>query len=368
MSSGTTMRIVAVGDVSFCDHPVCVGFGVASTVAARGADWLFNDVAELVRSSDEAICNLEGVVSLEGLQRWRLTSVEMRGHPSALASLRRAGFSLIGVANNHVMQHGLSAFDDMLTGIRKNGMDVLGVDSSPSRTLAVVRRKFDTDFHFLGFSMHPEEHYPRTPPYSLRRDSEAVLDEVRRYRATYAGPMVVSIHWGREFLDYPSPWQVALGRALIDSGVSVVLGHHSHVLQHVERRGTGVIFYSLGNFVFDLWQWETTLSVLADMEIDAAGRVEYQCVPVVIGSGYRPEIAGHPDRERIMEIAGRSEAALEGSQDRLTDAEYDRRYRARRRHLRPAMYRHFVRNLYRSPPHLAAQALLRTAWRRLSGQ
>jgi len=58
---------------------------------------------------------------------------------------------------------------------------------------------------------------------------------------------VVSVHWGVEYCNLPSPSQVQQARRLIDSGASVVLGHHAHVVQGVEEYGGGVIAYNLGN-------------------------------------------------------------------------------------------------------------------------
>jgi hypothetical protein len=55
------------------------------------------------------------------------------------------------------------------------------------------------------------------------------------------------IHWGEEFLSYPSPGQITMARAMVDAGADYVIGHHSHVLQCWEEYKGGNIFYSLGN-------------------------------------------------------------------------------------------------------------------------
>ena len=59
---------------------------------------------------------------------------------------------------------------------------------------------------------------------------------------------IVSVHHGEEFRHVPSPGVVRDYRALIDAGAGLVLGHHSHVAQGIEKYGRGIIFYSLGNF------------------------------------------------------------------------------------------------------------------------
>ncbi len=62
--------------------------------------------------------------------------------------------------------------------------------------------------------------------------------------------LMVALHWGIEFIQYPSPEQKNIARNCIDAGASVIIGHHSHCLQGYENYNNGIIFYSLGNFIF----------------------------------------------------------------------------------------------------------------------
>ncbi len=66
--------------------------------------------------------------------------------------------------------------------------------------------------------------------------------------------VIVSFHWGKE-LDYSprneSPYrQVTLGRAAIDAGADLVLGHHSHRINPIEKYNGRYIVYSLANCSF----------------------------------------------------------------------------------------------------------------------
>jgi poly-gamma-glutamate synthesis protein (capsule biosynthesis protein) len=78
-----------------------------------------------------------------------------------------------------------------------------------------------------------------------------LLAAVRRSQAQ-ADYVMVALHTGIEFACYPEPFLVRLARRLIDAGAAVVLGHHPHVPQGIERYGRGLIAYSLGDFLFDL--------------------------------------------------------------------------------------------------------------------
>ena len=81
-------------------------------------------------------------------------------------------------------------------------------------------------------------------------------EEVRRARAR-ADTVVVSFHWGDEYQREPNVWQQTLGRAAIDAGADLVVGHHPHVFQGVEVYRGRPILHSLGNFLFDQ-PWEHT--------------------------------------------------------------------------------------------------------------
>jgi poly-gamma-glutamate synthesis protein (capsule biosynthesis protein) len=91
------------------------------------------------------------------------------------------------------------------------------------------------------------------PPYAEATPEEARQD-VRRLAAT-VDYVIVSLHWGEEFVDRPSTAEVEHARSLIDAGADLLVGHHPHVVRPLERHGKGLIAYSLGNFVGDMiWQ------------------------------------------------------------------------------------------------------------------
>jgi hypothetical protein len=63
------------------------------------------------------------------------------------------------------------------------------------------------------------------------------------------------MHWGIEQHRYPSPEQRLIARRMSESGACLVLGHHPHVVQGMERIGGSAVAYSLGNFVLDDFVW-----------------------------------------------------------------------------------------------------------------
>lgn len=362
------LEINAVGDISLGDHPVCVGHGARRALEKCGGD-IFKDIEPFLKYSDINLCNIETVVSNVGLRRNSLSSFEMRGNPESIAVIKRAGFNVLGVANNHAMQHGKMAFDDMVQNLVRADVSVIGVDRSYGET-AVHEFVHDNETVSAVFavSIRPEEWVEERPVlYSLRESVEALLNEVRNIRSRYNGFVVCSIHWGLEFVDCPAPSQVELGRKLIDSGVDVVFGHHPHVLQPVERYKNGLIFYSLGNFFFDLWTDDTKLTAIAKVNLYQGQPPNFEIVPLKISSDFKLMRADALESEIINGMLS-WDKYLERGDLPTTNSEYELMYDIERKKFRYSSYSYFLKNIAKMPVSFVIQSLFRTVHRRISGK
>ena len=81
-------------------------------------------------------------------------------------------------------------------------------------------------------------------------DVEDMTREIAALREAGCDLVIVAPHWGAEGSYHPTQEQIDVGHAAIDSGADIVWGSHPHVLQPIEEYGGGIIYYSLGNFVF----------------------------------------------------------------------------------------------------------------------
>ena len=79
---------------------------------------------------------------------------------------------------------------------------------------------------------------------------QQVKDTIQTAKKKKAKIIIASFHWGIEKEYYPNSTQKSLGRCAISSGASLVLGHHPHRLQGIEKYKGRYIVYSLGNFCF----------------------------------------------------------------------------------------------------------------------
>jgi len=122
-----SIKISFVGDMSFGDSLLCQGFGVCSVSRQKGANFLFAEVKNLLKQSDIIFGNMEGILSRHGENPNRLKSVDMRGDPECAYSLKQAGFTVLNIANNHSMQHGLSPFQETVELLQSLDIQVAGL-------------------------------------------------------------------------------------------------------------------------------------------------------------------------------------------------------------------------------------------------
>ena len=146
-------------------------------------------------------------------------------------------------------------------------------------------------FGFLAYTFDQS-----TGNHSDTDDRVAVMDVARMREdvarlAEHADAIIVSMHAGVEYSPKSNAQQVAFAHAAIDAGARVVVGHHPHVTQPWERYGQGVIFYSLGNLVFDQFQRiETQRGQLADIVFEGPRLARANVLPVEI-VGTAPRLA-----------------------------------------------------------------------------
>lgn len=127
--------------------------------------------------------------------------------------------------------------------------------------------------------------------------------------------IVLTLHWGIEYNLFPNPKQRELARKWIDLGVNLIIGHHSHTLQGVETYKNGLIFYSLGNFIFSGLKGRETFgwpkfcnnSGLFKILIDSENKVTYRYIPLIINNeGFKIPTAEKEIKKLIKKFNSRS--------------------------------------------------------------
>ncbi len=250
-----SVTITAVGDV-------CLARQVVDRMEADGADYPFALVAPLLEG-DILAGNFEGALTERG-EPWP-KSFNFRTPPRFAGGLARAGFDVLSLANNHAMDYGANGLLDTVAALDAAGIAWVGAgDGIPRAYAPVIIERNGLRVAFLAWVATPDEGsgfsisewfaQEGTPGVAYPSD-QAIADTVRAARAQ-ADFVVVMPHAGTEYRAAPDATQRRIAGAALAAGADAVIGAHAHVPQPVEQRGGQLIAWGLGNFVFDLDQWD----------------------------------------------------------------------------------------------------------------
>jgi poly-gamma-glutamate capsule biosynthesis protein CapA/YwtB (metallophosphatase superfamily) len=227
------------------------------------------DLAPVLRSADIAFVNLEAPFSDRG--KLMEHGMIFKAEPEMVAALETAGVAIVSTANNHSRDCGRYGVEFTLSWLSEHGILTVGTAATAEAAHAgtVIEVKAERDplrFGFLAYTFDQSNgNYKDVDDRIATMDIPTMQADLARLldRADVA---IVSMHAGTEYHPQPNPQQIEFARSAIDAGARVVVGHHPHVTQPWERRGKGVIFYSLGNLVFDQFQrTETQHGALAEV-------------------------------------------------------------------------------------------------------
>ena len=244
-------------------------------------DSIFELSAPVIRKADIAFCQLERLFSSRGSLQVQMQAHHSRVDPRNVSALTYAGFDVISFASNHCLDWGVEGFLDTMGLLKEKGLHVVGVgkDIEEARRPVMIERK-GTRVAFLAYNsalprgyeadvgkpgcvpLRAKTFYEQvdwqagTPPKILTftngEDLEAMVNDIKKVRPL-VDVLIVSMHWGVHFVpEMIAMYQAEAGHAAIDAGADLILGHHAHILKGVEVYRGKVIFYSLGNFAFDI--------------------------------------------------------------------------------------------------------------------
>ncbi len=273
------IRIVLVGDIMLSRE-------VGKIMEEKG-DYTFPfvNVSKVLSSADIAFGNLEGPISSRGTDVG--SKYSFRADPRVVEGLAFAGFDVLSVANNHIFDWGADALTDTVSLLGEEGISAVGAGTDyEDANRPVIKRVGGTSIGFLA--------YTNLYPSSLEAGSEnpgvSDIDNAEgAVRNIGTDIVVVSLHWGDEYESSSSETQRELARRLIDAGADVVVGHHPHVIQEIEKYRNGWIAYSLGNFVFDqTFSEETKRGAAMRVRIEGKKVVDVGLIGVDISKTFQP--------------------------------------------------------------------------------
>ena len=202
------------------------------------------------RGADLAFVNLESPVTSRSARRGDLI---FHADEPMLAALAETGVRVVSVANNHAYDQGPRGLADTLEATSRLRVERVGAATTLRDACApvfVTVRGIKIAFLARTLYMNFKDD---GPPHVCMLARGPLERAARAARASGAELVIASLHWGDEYRTEPDPGAVAFARHVVGAGVDVVVGHHPHVLQRVERVSGGgreaLIAYSLGNLL-----------------------------------------------------------------------------------------------------------------------
>lgn len=247
-------HLVFGGDVIPHGTVKAVAAAAAGTKGNEGWDAVFERLAPRLAEADHAMVNLETPIAPN--HDVAHGSKIFNAPPALVAALQAAGVDLVAQANNHAWDQGVQGQRDTWAQLAALGMPAVGAGPTCASaraphlvTLAGVRVAFIAGTRVTNGNLNRGLDGPCV---NLVTDASVVAAQAKAAREAGAELVFLSMHWGQEYETTPRSWDTTLGRGWLEAGVDVLVGHHPHVLQPVERHTTkdgreAWIAYSLGN-------------------------------------------------------------------------------------------------------------------------
>jgi len=296
------VTLQAVGDIGFVGE-------IRDRIRVQEDGYPFSGVAKDLAAADIMFGNLEiPVLDREGEGHNPIVPRTLIATVESIGRLKSAGFHILCLANNHVMDYGPHGLRTTLRALR--GHDLLAVgageDLAAARRPVIVERK-GLRFGFLAYTSSANTWAHAGKPGAAPMRQEIVEEDIRALRSR-VDVLLVSLHFGLMYTDYPRLNDQALLRRWIDLGVDAILGHHPHVCQGIEAYRRGLIAYSLGEFVFDPRAGNVVATqflarraetMILRCRFGKPGLAGWEITPVRIGTDLAPRTAEGGDAARI---------------------------------------------------------------------
>ena len=268
--SPTTARARRVVKMMFTGDTLVHGavYNQAQTYGSRSGkaydfNPMFDKVRPIISSADVAICHQETPLSADNKQ---LSGFPVFSTPHEIADgLLGAGYDGCSTASNHSFDRNVQGITDTTAvfeqvGLKQSGMARTAEENAKATVYTangVTIAHLAYTYGLNGYVLPADKPWlvrlidkgkdsPTDQPYV----SQFILADAKAARTAGAELVVISIQWGAEYQSKPTPSQVALANELLASpDIDLVVGHHVHVIQPIDRVGEKYVVFGVGNFL-----------------------------------------------------------------------------------------------------------------------
>lgn len=243
---------------------------------------MYEKIKPYIKKHDLAFINQETIL---GGKEIGLSTYPRFNSPYEIGdALVDAGFNLISLANNHTLDRGEIAIKNSISYWQNQPVIYSGSEKENQSHMKIFTKN-EITFAFIAYTYGTngipipsgKEYLVNLFDYEkARNDIEKIKDEV--------DVIVVSMHWGDEYQNYPNDLQIEQANFLAKLGVDIIVGHHPHVIQpfdiiNVNGKNTYVI-YSLGNFLSDQKGIDRLIGMAFSLEIKKINKNNYSIITI----------------------------------------------------------------------------------------
>lgn len=249
-----SISLLLVGDLMFDRY-------IRKVADSKGSDYIFQEIAQVLRENNVVIANLEGPITDQPSMSLNTVRGDKNNYiftsdPGLAPTLKKHNITVVNLGNNHILD-----FDREGLRQTRNYLDLAGVSYFGDPADAEKRWAIK---NIGGIRVGLVSHNLFIPG-----STDRTLDDIRDVKEN-SDITLVYAHWGHEYSQDPGHRIRKLARAFIDRGADLVVGSHPHVVQEKEVYQGKMIYYSLGNFVFDQYHNQDTRRGLAvQVKIDS---------------------------------------------------------------------------------------------------
>ncbi|WPR77826.1 CapA family protein [Algoriphagus sp. NG3] len=237
------MKLTVFGDL-------VEGGRVCCDLLSNKENGILADFSEILQSSDFNVFNLEAPILRGGFPIKKVGPV-LKNSPELIHFLKKNNLNIASLANNHIMDFGDEGLNSTLKLLRDAGLLTVGGGEDQNQAeQPLILEKESLKIGVINAAEHE---------FSLAKGSQGGANYGEILNLYYQIKSVKNIvdwvvliyHGGNEHYPLPSPRLQDYFRFFVDAGADVVIGHHQHCHSGYESYGSGLIFYGIGNFIFD---------------------------------------------------------------------------------------------------------------------
>lgn len=265
--------------------------------------YFFQKVKDIFTADDLTVANMEGTLTTSNDRQQK--TFAFKGDPSYTEILTQGGVEATNLANNHSHDYGDQSYEDTIQYLEAAGITTFGYDRTAVMDVKGIK------VGLIGI-------------YELKDGlgrQQQVIDTIQAVKDQGAQVIIVSFHWGTEKSNIPDDIQKTLAHLAIDQGADLVVGHHPHVLQGIEKYQGKNIVYSLGNFCFggnknpsdkDTMIFQQTFTVENGelVEDDVTNIIPCSLSSESGYNNYQPMVLEGSEKERVLQKIEEFSAAL----------------------------------------------------------